>query len=233
MKGNTRNELHRTKIELGGGIIEEATLNEMVTPDKEGTLSEGERKNKRRKFADRKRSIGRKINLLIFSVVAVMLGLLLFLASRAMQFSKEYSGVLDNISKITYIKTNSVKAAKTISNLCIAGGSIKDSGYIETIDSMNTYLSEIDANIGTDSKYNQNRNQLELVRKSLDKYIQNFSDLRKVSGENFSKEGSEFATQMMSNANFVASDVEVLKIDQHEHKNPEVKRTLINASDIV
>ncbi|HEX3078760.1 MAG TPA: N-acetyl-gamma-glutamyl-phosphate reductase [Lachnospiraceae bacterium] len=29
------------------------------------------------------------------------------------------------------------------------------------------------------------------------------------------------------------SDIELLKIDQHEHKNPEVKRTLINASDIV
>jgi len=67
-----------------------------------------------------------------------------------MKYSSEYAGVLENISKITFIKTNSTQAAKTIMNLCSIGGSISESGYTEMTEEMLTYLDDIEKNIGTD-----------------------------------------------------------------------------------
>ena len=167
-------------------------------------------KVKKPKKLGKKTSIGKKINTLAFSIIAVMMILMCVLGAQSLRFSQEYSGVLENISKITFIKSNSSKMANTMINLCISGGSIADSGYIEDIDLMNQYVAEIEENIGEDTKYNQNRNQLNSVKSSVEKYTKHFNDLRAACGENFSSAGAEFAKNMGNEASFMSMNAETL-----------------------
>lgn len=76
------------------------------------------KKVKRRKALLKKSSIKGKINSLVFGIIVIMLVLLFVLGFQSTKYSSEYASVLDNISKITFIKTNSTQAAKTIMNLC-------------------------------------------------------------------------------------------------------------------
>ncbi|MDD2971571.1 MAG: methyl-accepting chemotaxis protein [Lachnospiraceae bacterium] len=164
----------------------------------------------KQKKSGKKISIGRKINTLAFSIIAVMMVLMCILGMQAMKFSSEYNSVLENISKITFIKSNSGKMAATMINLCTSGGSITDGEYIENVDLMNQYLTEIEANIGDDVKYNQNRNQLTPIKSSVEKYTQYFNDLRAACGDNFSSAGAEFAKNMSNEANFLSINAETL-----------------------
>ena len=165
-----------------------------------------DRKTEKRKMV----SIGRKINSLVFLIVAIMLMLLFVLGFQSLQYNNKYSQVLENISKITYIKTNSVKIAKTSTNLCNVGGSISESGYIESVDLMIQYLSDIENNIGDDPKYNQNKNQLAPVKKSVEAFEKDFKELQSACGDEFSSKGSKAAGKMVNDANFISSQAETL-----------------------
>ena len=167
-------------------------------------------KMRKPKKLKRKTSIGKKINTLAFSIIAVMMILMCILGFQAQHYSEEYAGVLENISKITYIKTNLSKAATTMKNLCNLGGSISKSGYIESIELINGYLDDIEANIGEDVKYNQNRRQLTPVRTSVEKYTQAFNDLRAACGDEFSSKGAPYAELMGNEASFLAINAETL-----------------------
>lgn len=158
----------------------------------------------------RKTSIRRKIQTLAFSIIAIMMILMCMLGSQAYRYNNQYTKVLENISKITYIKTNISKIANTIINLCSLGGSITESGYIENIALMNQYLDEIESNIGDDSKYNQNRNQLAPVRSSIEKYTQLFHELRSACGDEYSSKGAEYAKNMSNESSFTVLNAETL-----------------------
>ncbi len=168
------------------------------------------KKSKRIRKPRKKTSIGRKIKTLSFSIIVVMMILMCTLGIQALRYNNQYTQVLENISKITYIKTNASKMANTMVNLCNLGGSISESGYIEDIELMNQYLDDIEKNIGEDSKYNQNRNQLAPVRSSIEKYTQAFNDLRAACGDEFSSAGSEFATKMSNESSFTTMNAETL-----------------------
>lgn len=166
--------------------------------------------SKRTKRIRKKTSIGRKIKTLAFSIITVMMILMCMLGIQAFRYNNQYTQVLENISKITYIKTNASKMANTMVNLCNLGGSISESGYIENVELMNQYLDDIEKNIGEDPKYNQNRNQLAPVRSSVEKYTQSFNDLRAACGDEFSSAGAEFAKKMSNESSFTTLNAETL-----------------------
>lgn len=174
---------------------------------KSGKITESIRRSRK---AKRKGSIGRKIKTLAFTIIGVMMVLMCTLGLQAFHYNNQYSEVLENISKITYIKTNASKIANTIINLCNLGGSIPESGYVENIELMNQYLDDIEKNIGDDPKYNQNRNQLAPVRASVEKYTKSFHDLRDACGDEFSSAGAEFATKMNNESSFTTINAETL-----------------------
>ena len=199
--------------------------------EKKENKESDKKKLKNLKKPGRKRSIGRKINTLAISIIIIMMALMLVLGFQALRFSNEYSGVLDNISNVTYIKTNVSPMATTITNLCNFGGSISESGYIEDIEKMNQYITEIEQNIGEDIQYNQNKNQLAQVRASLERYTQAFNDLRAACGDDFSSAGSEFAAKMSSEASFTALNAETLmtyEVNRSQVVQNEIKMSFRN-----
>ena len=167
-------------------------------------------KVKNRKASLKKSSIKGKINSLVFGIIGIMLILLFILGFQSMKYSSEYAGVLENISKITFIKTNSTQAAKTIMNLCSIGGSISESGYTEMTEEMLTYLDDIEKNIGTDPIYSQNQNQMIPVRSSVEDYAKAYNDLVAACGDNFSSAGAEYAKSMVNHASFITIRAETL-----------------------
>ena len=167
-------------------------------------------KVKKRKASLKKSSIKGKINSLVFGIIGIMLILLFILGFQSMKYSSEYAGVLENISKITFIKTNSTQAAKTIMNLCSIGGSISESGYTEMTEEMLTYLDDIEKNIGTDPIYSQNQNQMIPVRSSVEDYAKAYNDLVAACGDNFSSAGAEYAKSMVNHASFITIRAETL-----------------------
>ena len=167
-------------------------------------------KVKKRKASLKKSSIKGKINSLEFGIIGIMLILLFILGFQSMKYSSEYAGVLENISKITFIKTNSTQAAKTIMNLCSIGGSISESGYTEMTEEMLTYLDDIEKNIGTDPIYSQNQNQMIPVRSSVEDYAKAYNDLVAACGDNFSSAGAEYAKSMVNHASFITIRAETL-----------------------
>ncbi len=168
------------------------------------------KKVKRRKALLKKSSIKGKINSLVFGIIVIMLVLLFVLGFQSTKYSSEYASVLDNISKITFIKTNSTQAAKTIMNLCSIGGSISESGYTEMTEEMVTYLDDIERNIGTDPIYSQNQNQMIPVRSSVEDYVAAYNELVAVCGDNFSSAGAEYAKSMVNHASFITIRAETL-----------------------
>ena len=99
-----------------------------------------------------------KINSLIFGIVVLLSGILIFATNKFMEYNAEYEHVLENFSKITYIKTNSIKVARTVVNMCAAGGNVAGSGHPEIVETMKQYIVDIGVNIGDEPEYNQNRN---------------------------------------------------------------------------
>ncbi len=168
------------------------------------------KKVKRRKALLKKSSIKGKINSLVFGIIVIMLVLLFVLGFQSTKYSSEYASALDNISKITFIKTNSTQAAKTIMNLCSIGGSISESGYTEMTEEMVTYLDDIERNIGTDPIYSQNQNQMIPVRSSVEDYVAAYNELVAVCGDNFSSAGAEYAKSMVNHASFITIRAETL-----------------------
>ncbi len=168
------------------------------------------KKENQKKSIFKKTSIKGKINFLVFGIIAVMLVQLVTLGYQSMKFSNEYASVLENISKITFIKTNSTQAAKTIMNLCSIGGSISESGYNEMMEEMRGYLDDIEENIGTDPLYSQNQNQMIPVRSSVEDYLAEYDALVTACGDNFSSAGAEMAKSMVNHASFISIRAETL-----------------------
>ena len=182
----------------------------------------------------KKTSIKGKINFLVFGIIAVMLVQLVTLGYQSMKFSNEYASVLENISKITFIKTNSTQAAKTIMNLCSIGGSVSESGYNEMMEEMRGYLDNIEENIGTDPLYSQNQNQMIPVRSSVEDYLAEYDALVAACGDNFSSAGAEMAKSMVNHASFISIRAETLltyEISRSEDVQEEIStnfRAMIN-----
>ena len=196
-------------------------------------MSRTKRENQKKSLF-KKTSIKGKINFLVFGIIAVMLVQLVTLGYQSMKFSNEYASVLENISKITFIKTNSTQAAKTIMNLCSIGGSISESGYNEMMEEMRGYLDNIEENIGTDPLYSQNQNQMIPVRSSVEDYLAEYDALVAACGDNFSSAGAEMAKSMVNHASFISIRAETLltyEISRSEDVQEEIStnfRAMIN-----
>lgn len=156
-------------------------------------------------------TIGMKINGLIFCIIILFSILLLFTTQQSMQYNNQYETVLENISKISYIKSNSTKISKTVMHMCAAGGSIKDSGHPEMVETMQQYIVDIGENIGDDAEYNQNRTQLSSLSLEVDKFVNSYNEIVSVSGgEKYSSSVADLAEKLNSSSSFLATSAENL-----------------------
>lgn len=151
-----------------------------------------------------------KLNSMVFGIILVFGIMLALIIGKSMQFSNDYSRVLENIIKITYIKTNASKVAKSVENMCGVGADIESSGHKEIVETMKLYSGEIGQNIGDDVEYNQNRNQYESFASEVEKYTAAYEDVLTACGTTYSSEGLEQAHQMVNNSAFLGSSAETL-----------------------
>lgn len=155
-------------------------------------------------------SIRLKIDGCIFCITAVFLALLAMLVMKSSEYSDRYSQVLDNISKITYIKTNCVKVPRTIVNMCGIGADIETSGHKEIVDTIREYIVDIGENIGEEAEYSQNRNQYASLSSEVDKFVSAYDEILTVCGDKYSSAGLEAAKRMDNNATFLSTSAETL-----------------------
>ena len=151
-----------------------------------------------------------KLNSMVFGIILVFGIMLALIIGKSMRFSNDYSRVLENISKITYIKTNASKVAKSVENMCGVGADIESSGHKEIVETMKLYSGEIGQNIGDDVEYNQNRNQYESFASEVEKYTAAYENVLAACGTTYSSEGLEQAHQMANNSAFLVSSAETL-----------------------
>ncbi len=164
------------------------------------------------KMEKKKSSLGirAKINSLIFGIVVLLSGILIFATNKFMEYNAEYEHVLENISKITYIKTNSIKVARTVVNMCAAGGNVAGSGHPEIVETMKQYIVDIGVNIGDEPEYNQNRNQLASLANEVDKFVKLYEEITGICGEDYSSAASEQAARLDASTSFLTTNADNL-----------------------
>lgn len=155
-------------------------------------------------------SIRIKLNTSILGIIILFSLLIVFVATKSSQYSDRYAGVLDNISKITYIKSQAPKVATTLVNLCNLGSDIESSGHPEIMDTCRTYIVEIGENMSDDPEYNQNKTQYDKLKSDVDKYISAYDQILQACGDTYSRAGVEYAQEMGNTAAFIATTAEQL-----------------------
>ena len=106
-----------------------------------------------------------------FTVVLLTLSaIIVLLLVRTNRFNKEYESILQNVLNLNTIKGVGAKAAADITNACIMGISVEESGMLAGIDDMFLYLDELEESIGSAEEYQGNRSMVNSLRQMLVKY---------------------------------------------------------------
>lgn len=132
-----------------------------------------------------------------FAVILIILSaIIVLLLGRTYQFNNEYESILQNVLNLNTIKTVSAKAAADITNACIMGANIEESGMLSNIDDMFGYLDRLEESIGDAEEYKGNISMVNSLRQSVNKY----------------KESMESIIALGDGTNFPAFNEEVNKI---------------------
>lgn len=106
-----------------------------------------------------------------FMVVLLTLSaIIVLLLVRTNRFYKEYESILQNVLNLNTIKGAGAKAAADITNACIMGTSVEESGMLADMDDMFLYLDELEESIGSAEEYQGNRSMVNSLRQVLVKY---------------------------------------------------------------
>ncbi len=148
-------------------------------------------------------SIGRRIIIMISSVLVVLLTVLVILILTMNNYNKKYVSLTENLSKINNIGA-ATKQAKTIANICVAG-SEPDSVVDENIRNYPVYIEEIRKNIGDNSIYKQNQYVLDTLDSYIQKYVKLYDELLTAGNGKYTSAGSEMAEKMQSEGAFITN----------------------------
>ncbi len=168
--------------------------------------------NKKRKYHTPKliqkiflTSIGRRITIMFIGIIIIMLVLLGFMASKSNEYNQQYVAVLDNLTKINYINTNTAKQSKALTNICGVGDKDEDPAEREIINNLTPYIEEIRSNIGDDPIYKQNHTQLDFVERYVNEYITAYQEMLKAGNGRYMPAGVESAKKMQAQTGFITS----------------------------
>lgn len=140
----------------------------------------------------------------------MLIALMAVLIFRSNEYNKQYSRILDSISKVTYVKDNASYLGRTVVTKCGVGGDIPSSGHIETIDTMEQYVAEIGENLPQEAEYTEMRNQYDKFASEAGKFIASYREVLAACGNTYSSAGLNPAQDMSGNMSFVSSSAEAL-----------------------
>ena len=191
-------------------IMEEAAADTEKPKKKKEKKAKKQRQIKEVKENAKNASIKVRLNATILAIIIIFSGLLLVMGINSSQYSGRYASVLENISKVTYIKEQLPKMSRTLVNMCNLSSDINSSGHVEIMDTCRVYIEEIGTNIGDDPQYNQNHTQYEKVKKDVLAYIESYDQIISLSSDTYSPKGAPIAEEMVSTASFIATNAEQL-----------------------
>ncbi|MBE5852713.1 MAG: methyl-accepting chemotaxis protein [Lachnospiraceae bacterium] len=190
--------------------MEEAAVDTEKPKKKKEKKAKKQRQIKEVKENAKNASIKVRLNATILAIIIIFSGLLLVMGINSSQYSGRYASVLENISKVTYIKEQLPKMSRTLVNMCNLASDINSSGHVEIMDTCRVYIEEIGTNIGDDPQYNQNHTQYEKVKKDVLAYIESYDQIISLSSDTYSPKGAPIAEEMISTASFIATNAEQL-----------------------
>ena len=166
---------------------------------------------KAKKAPDRSLGIKAKINCMSIGVIVLFTVIVVVVISRFSSINKQYQLVLENISKITYIDTNSLQMGKTLPNLCMFGSTVEETGYNEMVDNMEQYAIDIRKNIPEDAIYTQNVRMADTVAGDVGKFVESYRELVNVcGGTDFTTAGNDLAQSIGSSTAFMSNNCKLL-----------------------
>lgn len=113
-----------------------------------------------------------------FAVILIILSaIIVLLLERTYQFNSEYESILQNVMNLNTIKTVSAKAAADITNACIMGANVEESGMLSNIDDMFAYLDGLEESIGDAEEYKGNRSMVNSLRQEVNKYKESLESI--------------------------------------------------------
>lgn len=149
-----------------------------------------------------------KINACIFCAMFALVVLMLVLMSRSNSYNNQYSQILDNISKMTFIKENAPYLGKVVVTMCSVGGDIASSGHVEIIDTMEQYVAEIGEGLPQEAEYSEMRNQYDKFASEIGKFVASYREIQAACGSAYSTAGMDAAQSMSGSVSFVNSSAE-------------------------
>lgn len=209
-KEETESKTDKTDKEAAKAAKKVAKAEAKKAAKAEAKKEKKELKSSKKRASGKKSSLGiaTKINACIVGILLISILLLSFLSFKSYQYSKQYAGVLDNITKITAIKTNTYNIGASIISDCNFGASVSSCGYTEAIADMKTSMDEIANNIG--DKNVQNKNSFEIFKADVNRFIEDYEAVLAICPETFSLDGLEAAKKMSGDASFINSSADQL-----------------------
>lgn len=115
-------------------------------------------------------SVAKKIIAGFLALFLAFSAIIVLLLARTYQFNNKYESILQNVLNLNTIKGVGAKAAADITNACIMGADVEESGMLSNIEKMFTYLDELEESIGDSEKYQGNRSMVNSLRQAMTKY---------------------------------------------------------------
>lgn len=147
-----------------------------------------------------------RIDILIFGNIIVFAALMIISMVRLINYTSQYNKVLDNISMISYIDSNSSNLARETQNFCGFGLAVKDSGHSVIIEQMKENIKAIGTNIGNDPAYTSNSKAYIKLSGSIDNFVEDYDRVIAACGDNYSSVGSKAADQLFVQSSVVSMD---------------------------
>lgn len=149
------------------------------------------------------KSIASKIITAFGIAVFLMTVSMVIFAVRAYSYNKSYEAVLDNLTKINYIKTEAMDQPNRFMSHCVGEDDIATSGEADVLKKMSTNLDEISANIGSSPDYAGNQGMVTTVRNVLASYTTATQDVMKAGdGKKFPSLTTKVSDKIRNMKNF-------------------------------
>lgn len=142
--------------------------------------------------------IGRKILAMTIGILAVMLGLIIILASKTVFYNMQFASSIDSLTKLKYIKANIESISSDINNVKIKKQTLDDSKAGARIDRFIRYINNIQESIPSGGIYDTNTVYANTISATLKKYKELYDQIYALDNGNVTEESREYLQKMKS-----------------------------------
>ena len=168
----------------------------------------------RMSFAAEKMSnirIGQRLLIGMMTIVTILVIPTILVITQAVGYQNRYNRTLENLSNISYIIQQTETQGYRIIDYFTMDMNIEQSGEAEIIVNMLYCIKQIRSNIGTDERYKENLDTLQIVDNLLSNYADSFKKGAGKCGETYSMAGDTDFYSMVDTANYIVKNCNKLQ----------------------